>query len=251
MEPTPPLRVAHLSKRYGPLQAVNNVSFQVPPGIAFGLVGPNGSGKTTLIRCCTGILRPEQGDVWIAGHELTGGNLAAKRALAYAPELPETVRSLTPWDHLAFIGRALELDGWQAEAERLLSVFDMEDKRDRVCLALSKGEQQKVMLAMAFLRRPQVLFLDEPLIGLDPRAAMVLKNEIRALLATGRSALISSHVLPLIEELCAIMGIMSRGRLVFVGTPEGLRVTALQAPGTPLEEAFVRVIAPGGGEVRR
>lgn len=243
------LSIEHVSKRFGRLWAVSDVSLQVPPGIAFGLVGPNGSGKTTLMRCCVGILKPEEGAVRIAGHDLTGGDLEAKRLLGYAPELPDPVRSLTPWDHLAFLGQALELPGWEQEATRLLAAFDLHDKKDRLSLSLSKGEQQKVMLCMAFLRRPAVLFLDEPLLGLDPRASLSLKREVRGLLAAGGSAMICSHVLSLIEELCAGMGVMSRGRLVFLGTPEGMRAAARQAPGTPLEEAFVRVTEPGGGIV--
>jgi ABC-2 type transport system ATP-binding protein len=243
------ISIENVSKRFGRVWAVSQVSLQVPPGVAFGLVGPNGSGKTTLIRCCVGILKPEEGAVRISGHDLTAGDLDAKRVLGYAPELPDPVRTLTPWDHLAFLGQALELDGWQAEATRLLTVFDLLDKKDRLCLSLSKGEQQKVMLAMAFLRRPAVLFLDEPLLGLDPRAALALKREVRALLAAGGAAIISSHVLSLIEELCAALGVLSRGRLVFLGTPEGMRAAARQAPDSPLEEAFVRVTEPGGGNV--
>lgn len=243
----PLLSIEGVTKRYGRLVAIDNVSLSVPPGVALGLVGPNGSGKTTLIRCCVGILKPEEGTVRIAGRDLTSGDTEAKRGLAYAPELPDPIPMLTPWDHLAFVANVLEMEGWQGEAERLLAVFDIADKRNRMAMSLSKGEKQKVMLAMAFLRRPSVLFLDEPLIGLDPRAALALKNEVRALLAAGGSAVISSHVLSLIEELCAAMAILARGKLSFVGTPAGLRVAASQAPGTPLEEAFVRVAEPGGG----
>jgi ABC-2 type transport system ATP-binding protein len=241
------LRIDNVTKRYGKLVAVDRVSLAVPPGVALGLVGPNGSGKTTLIRCCVGILKPEEGQVWVDGRDLTSGDVEAKRGLAYAPELPDPMRMLTPWDHLAFVANVLEIDGWEKEAERLLLAFDMGDKRDQLAMSLSKGEMQKVMLAMAFLRKPKVLFLDEPLLGLDPRAAFSLKNEVRGLLASGGSAVIASHVLSLIEELCAAMAILTRGRLGFIGTPEGLRAAALQAPGTPLEEAFVRVTEPGGG----
>ena len=241
------MRVDNVTKRYGKLTAVDRVSLAVPPGAALGLVGPNGSGKTTLIRCCVGILKPEEGHVWIDGREITSGHVEAKRALAYAPELPEPLRMLTPWDHLSFVANILEMDGWEPEAERLLLAFDMADKRDQLSISLSKGEMQKVMLTMAFLRRPKVLFLDEPLLGLDPRAALALKNEVRGLLASGGSAVIASHVLSLIEELCAALAILTRGRLGFIGTPEGLRAAAMQAPGTPLEEAFVRITEPGGG----
>ena len=241
------LRAEGVTKRFGRTLAVDRVSLEVPAGVALGLVGPNGSGKTTLIRCCVGVLRPEGGRVWVCDRELTAGDIEAKRHLAYAPELPDPVRTLTPWDHLAFVAGVLELKGWEKEAERLLWAFDMLDKKDRLAMSLSKGEQQKVMLAQAFLRRPRVLFLDEPLLGLDPRAAFVLKNEVRGVLASGGCAVIASHVLSLIEELCAGLVILSRGRLQFVGTPSGLRTAAAQAPGTPLEEAFVRITEPGGG----
>jgi ABC-2 type transport system ATP-binding protein len=245
----PSLEVNHITKRFGNLVAVNDVSLAVPPGVALGLVGPNGSGKTTLIRCCSGLLLPEEGSVRIMGLDLTAGDPEAKRALAFAPELPDPVRMLTPWDHLAFIGNALQLEGWQEEAKRLLTVFDMLPKRDRLAASLSKGELQKVMLSMAFLRRPRVLLLDEPLIGLDPRAAFALKNEVRALMASGASAIISSHVLSLVEELCPMLAVMSRGRLSFIGSPEGLRVAAAREPGAKLEEAFMAITEPGEGDI--
>lgn len=241
------LRAEGVTKRFGRTLALDHVSLEVPAGVAMGLVGPNGSGKTTLIRCCVGILRPEAGRVWVGGRDLTAGDIEAKRHLGYAPELPDPVRTLSPWDHLSFVASVLKLKDWEREAERLLWVFDMADKRDRLAMSLSKGEQQKVMLAQAFLRHPRVLFLDEPLLGLDPRAALALKNEVRAVLASGGCAVIASHVLSLIEELCAGLVILSRGRLQFLGTPAGLRTAAAQAPGTPLEEAFVRITEPGGG----
>ena len=245
MEPL--LRVERLTKRFGDVVAVNDVSLAIPPGVALGLIGPNGSGKTTLMKCCTGLLRPDEGRVFIVGRDLLSGDIEAKRPLAFAPELPQPVRMLTPWDHLAFIGSALDLPDWQIEAERLLLAFDLLPKRDRLAISMSKGEQQKIMLCMAFLRRPQVLFLDEPLIGLDPRAALNLKREVRALIQRGGCALISSHILPLVEELCAALAVMSRGRLAFFGSPEGLRVAAAKAPGSPLDEAFVMVTEPGEG----
>ena len=249
MAPPPLLVVEGISKRYGRVQAVHRVSFHVPPGVAFGLAGPNGAGKTTLLQCIVGIRPPTEGRVWVAGRELTQDDIAPRRDLAFVPELPETAGSLTPLDHLAFVGRVLSVPGWEAEARRLIVAFGISHKSHNLCRTLSKGEQQKVGLMTALLRRPRVLLIDEPLLGLDPQSVLALKRELASLLAAGGSAVLSSHVLALIEEVCPVMGVLSRGRLVFVGSPEGLRALAGQPPGSSLEEAFVRVVAPGGAEV--
>jgi ABC-type multidrug transport system ATPase subunit len=245
----PPLVVDRVTKRFDAVVAVNDVSLALTPGGSLGLVGPNGSGKTTLIKCCVGIYKPEGGRILLAGHDLTAGDIEGKRYIAYAPELPDVVDGFTPWDHFTFLSRMLEWkDGWQKEADRLLAAFDIADKRDKATGPFSKGEKQKVMLSMAFLRKPAVLFLDEPLIGLDPKAALALKREVRALLAAGSCAVICSHVLSLVEEVCAGLAVMSRGRMVFHGSPEGLRVAAQAQPGSSLEEAFTRITEAGPGK---
>ncbi len=238
-----------MTKQFGKVRAVDDISLAVPPGAALGLVGPNGSGKSTLIKCCVGLIKPDAGQIFVNGHDIADGDIEAKRYLSYAPELPDTAWSFTPWDHLAFIGQMLELNGWETEAERLLKRFDLWVKRNEQAGSFSKGEDQKVMLAMAFLRKPRVLFLDEPLLGLDPRASLAMKEEVRALLATGSSAVICSHVLSLVEELCSGLAVLSRGRLVFIGTSDGLRAAAQNARGTPLEESFVKITEPGAGMV--
>ncbi len=244
-----PLVAERVSKRFGKVLAVNEVSLAVPAGRSLGLVGPNGSGKTTLIKCCVGIFKPEAGRILLAGHDLTAGDFEGKRYIAYAPELPDVVDGFTPWDHFTLLARMLEWPrGWEPEAERLLGIFDMADKRDTPAGGFSKGEKQKVMLSMAFLRKPQILFLDEPLIGLDPRASLALKREIRTLVAAGSCAVICSHVLSLVEEVCDGLAVMSRGRLVFHGSAEGLRVAARSGAGTPLEEAFTKVTEAGHGD---
>jgi ABC-type multidrug transport system ATPase subunit len=239
--------VEGVTKRYGRLLAVDRVTVALPRGRALGLVGPNGSGKTTLIKSCVGILRPDGGHVRIHGFDMGRQGLRAKSLIAYAPEFPDPVPQLTPRDHLAFCGQALGIPDWEANAERLLHLFDMLDKGDRKCSSLSKGERQKTMLALAFLRRPLVLFLDEPLIGLDPRAALALKHEVRALLAAGGSAVISSHVLSLVAELCSEVAVMSQGNLVFHGTTGQLMAAAPEGPGKTLEGAFMWMAAPGDG----
>ncbi|HEX9710139.1 MAG TPA: ABC transporter ATP-binding protein [Candidatus Thermoplasmatota archaeon] len=244
----PPLVVERVTKRFGKVVAVNDVSISLEPGASLGLVGPNGSGKTTLIKCCVGIYKPEAGRILLAGRDLTDGDVEGKRHIAFAPELPDVVDGFTAWDHFTFLARMLEWkNGWRGEAARLLDAFDMADSRDKLAGGFSKGEKQKVMLSMAFLRRPAVLFLDEPLIGLDPKAALALKGEVRSLLAAGGCAVICSHVLSLVEELCGGLAVMSRGRVVVHGSAAGLRVAARSQEGTPLEEAFTKVTEAGHG----
>jgi ABC-2 type transport system ATP-binding protein len=242
------LVVEGLTKRFGKVLAVSDLSFSVPPGAIVGLVGPNGSGKTTLLSCCVGILKPEKGRVLVNGIDMTSGDPEAKRHVAFSPEHPDTVPTMTAWDHLTFVARMLQLQNWEPEGERLLQIFDLAPKRNKLTSGYSKGEHQKLMLAMAILRRPSVLLLDEPLLGLDPRASVALKREVRSLVALGSSAILCSHVLTLVEELCPVLGVMSRGRLTYWGTPEGLRVAASAAPGTPLEDSFVRLTEPGTEE---
>lgn len=242
-----PLIIENLTKRFGKTVAVDKVSFTVAKGEAVGLIGPNASGKTTLISCCVGLLNPDDGRVLISGKAIRGESVEAKKHLAFAPELPNTVGAFTPMDHMAFVAAILSMQHWQPEAERLLKEFDLWEKKDKVTANFSKGERQKVMLSLAMFRKPDVLFLDEPLIGLDPRAALAMKKEVRALLAAGTAALICSHSLPLVEEVCTSLAVLSRGKLAFRGTADGLRAAARDAPGAPLEEAFYKVTQPGAG----
>ncbi|MGH2689797.1 MAG: ATP-binding cassette domain-containing protein, partial [Actinomycetota bacterium] len=153
MAAPPLLAVEGITKRYGNFQAISNVTFAVPPGVAFGLAGPNGAGKTTLLQCTVGIRAPSEGRVWVAGEPLTQDNIAARRNLAFVPELPETAASLTPLDHMAFVARVLELPAWEPQAYRLLNAFGMVHKAEKLCRTLSKGEQQKVGLMTALIRR--------------------------------------------------------------------------------------------------
>jgi ABC-2 type transport system ATP-binding protein len=237
----------NVSKRFGKVQAVDDISLALPPGTGLGLIGPNASGKSTLIKCCVGLLKPEEGRITVCGHAITDGDVEARRNLAYAAELPDTVGAFTAWDHLAFTASMIEIRGWEGDAERLLHAFDLWPKRNKLVAAFSKGERQKVMLATALFRRPRVLFLDEPLIGIDPRAAHALKAEVRALIGAGSSVVICSHTLALVEELCGMLAVLSRGKLVFVGTPDGLRAAAQGSKDASLEAAFVRVTEPGAG----
>ncbi len=229
-------------KRFGKVQAVDDLAMTVPAGEIVGLVGPNGAGKTTAIRCLCGLLRMDAGQVWIQGHDIEGDPIPARQALAYVPEIPHPFPYLTPPEHLRFIARAYSLaDGWEARADAVLRDLDLDEKRDAMPLELSKGQKQKIHLAMVMIREPTALVLDEPLIGLDPKAQHVLKRWIRERAGKGAGGIVSSHSLALIEEVCTRVAIMDRGRVVAVGTFEELRRHAAAERGTSFEDVFLKI----------
>lgn len=235
-----------VTKTFGLVRAVSQVSLRVLPGEIWGLVGPNGSGKTTLLRCLCGLIRMDSGRASLFGHDVVHDHVEAVRSLAFAPELPHPFPNLTPFEHLLFVARAFQVPpGWEPRAEAILRDLDLVEKRDRLCQELSKGQQQKVHLAMAMLRDPKVILLDEPLIGLDPKAAYRLKQWIRERAASGAAVLVSSHTLSFVEEICSRVAVMGNGRFLAVGTIPELRSATRSAVGTPFEQIFLKITEPG------
>jgi ABC-2 type transport system ATP-binding protein len=233
---------AGVSKRFGKTRAVDAVSLSVPRGQVLGLVGPNGAGKTTLLRCICGLLRMDEGQVSLDGHDIQLEAVAARHALAYIPEIPHPFSFLTPEEHLRFIARVYEVaDGWEQRADQLLRDLDLAEKRKEMPMLMSKGQKQKIHLAMAMLRDSAILVLDEPLIGLDPKAQHLLKRWVRGRVSAGAGGIISSHSLALIEELCTRVAIMDHGRILAQGTFEDLRRMADAERGTSFEEVFLRI----------
>src|SRR2546427_3089016 len=189
-----------MRKRFGKVAAVDGISLTVHPREMVGLVGPNGAGKTTALRCLSGLLRMDTGRVRLGGHDIIDDPIPARQSLAFIPEVPQPFPALTPFEHLIFVARAYGLtEGWKSRAEVLLRNLDLDEKRESLAVELSKGQKQKIHLAMAMLRDPGVLVLDEPLIGIDPKGAHVLKAWIRERAEAGAGGIVSSHSLALIE----------------------------------------------------
>lgn len=229
-------------KRFGKLQAVDSVSLDVHGGEILGLAGPNGAGKTTLLRCLCGLLRMDEGQVLLEGHDIVADPIPARQALAFIPEVPYPFPSLTPSEHLTFVARAYALnDGWQSRAERILAELDLDEKLNSLAMELSKGQKQKIHLAMAMIRQPTVIVLDEPLIGIDPKGARTLKEWIRERARAGAGGIVSSHSLSLIEEVCDRVAIMDHARISALGTMEDLRLRVAAERGTSLEDIFLRI----------
>src|SRR5215212_4285812 len=208
-----------LVKRYNGTVAVGGVDLAIPEGEIFGLVGPNGAGKTTMLRMLATLLQPTSGDAHIAGESVRRNPQAVRRVLGYMPDAFGVYDDMKVWEYLDFFGRCYGLG--PAQRKRmigdLLELVDLAHKRDAYVLSLSRGMQQRLCLAHALVHDPQVLLLDEPASGLDPRARVELRELLRELRSLGKTILISSHILPELEELCTAVAIIDRGRVLDSG----------------------------------
>jgi ABC-2 type transport system ATP-binding protein len=241
---TAQLEVVGLGRSYGDFRAVDSLTFSVAAGEVLGLVGPNGAGKTSTLRCLAGILPPTTGSVRIGGHDVQAEPVAAKRALAYLPDEPRLFEHLTVWEHLNFTARLYQVANWEAEGRALLETMELSGKESALPGELSRGMKQKLSIACGFLHAPALVLLDEPLTGLDPLGIRRMKEALRRRAEAGAALVLSSHLLPLVEELCHRVLILARGRQVVCGTVEEIRGQA--GTGGSLEDVFLAVTAPEG-----
>ena len=234
------INVKSLTKIYGELKAVDDLSFQVAPGEIVGLIGPNGAGKTSTLRCIVGIQSPSTGEITIDGHNIARDPVAAKRHLAFIPDEPHLFDYLTVTEHLRLMGRIYKVPDFETRSKTLIEEMELRDKVNVLPSELSRGMKQKVSIACALLHDPQVLLLDEPLTGLDPLGIRQMKSTIVARGGAGAAVLVSSHLLHLVEEICTRVVIVDRGRKVADGTMEEISTRAA-AIGSNLEQIFLKV----------
>ena len=236
----PMLAVQNLSKNYGRHMAIDQLDLVLNRGEVVGLLGPNGAGKSTLIKCIVGLLRPSNGEIRINGH--IRGSRAARQTSAYVPEIPQLYDMLSVWQHLQFIAGAYEVKHWEENAEKLLEMFEIWDKKDEFTKNLSKGMRQKLSLCCGVLSNAQMLFLDEPMVGLDPKAIKTLKDLIHQLKDEGKTLFISTHLLDPIETVCDRVIVLKKGKIIAQGSLEDLR-RQLGEENASLEEVFLEVTA--------
>jgi ABC-type multidrug transport system ATPase subunit len=205
------LEIQELSKSYGRHLAVDKVSFFIPDGKVGILLGPNGAGKSTIIKCIAGLLR-YTGRIGIQG--IGSKRLEAKRMFAYVPEIPSMFEALTVREHIEYVRKAYDSPVTDEQVEEMLKRFDLYDKQDKLGNELSKGMMQKVSICCALAINPKVILLDEPMVGLDPKAIKELKDMVLELRNTGVTVLISTHMLEMVEELWDIMFVMEKSRII-------------------------------------
>ena len=217
------IEVQHLTKQYGPVTAVSDVSFKVEKGEILGFLGPNGAGKTTTMRILTGYMPATEGKALVAGYDVTEQPLEAKRRTGYLPETPPLYPDMTVSDYLTFCARIKGVPKSDRKT-RVISTMErtrIADVANRHCAKLSKGYRQRVGLAQALLHNPDVLILDEPTAGLDPKQIIETRNLIKGL-AGDHTIVLSTHILPEVSQTCSRVVIINRGRVVAVDTPENL-----------------------------
>jgi ABC-2 type transport system ATP-binding protein len=236
------IELTGLTKRYGTFTAVDGIDLLVPKGELFGFLGPNGAGKTTTMRMIAGILRPSAGSIRVAGIDLLVDPTGAKSKLGFIPDRPFIYEKLTGMEFLRFVAGLYGQDGEQIErrGRELLSVFDLEDWRDELVESYSHGMRQKLIISSAFVHRPDVIVVDEPMVGLDPRAAKTLKDLFREYTRRGHTIMMSTHTLEVAETMCDRIGIIQRGVIRACGTMDELRAHA-ERGDEGLEEIFLRL----------
>ena len=239
--PAPAVLVDDLVVRFGELEAVGGVSFAVAPGEVFGLLGPNGAGKTTTIRVLTTLLRPSAGRALVAGYDVRSDALAVRASIGYIPQAISVDGALTAYENLDFYGRVTGVPR-RERRERIAEAIEtmkLEPMLDRLARTLSGGMLRRLEIASALLNRPEVLFLDEPTVGLDPNARTIVWEELKALRKqAGTTILVTTHVMEEAERHCDRLGVIDRGRLVEQGEPAEL----IERHGAEsLEEVFTAV----------
>ena len=230
------IEVTDLRKLYDDYVAVDGVSFSLPAGSVCGLVGANGAGKTTTMRCLAGLIPATQGRMTVAGYPVETDSIELKRRLAYVPDDPPLFDDLSVREHLDFIGRIYGVENHREKSECLLDQFELTPKANAGATTLSRGMRQKLAIACAYLYDPVVLLLDEPMTGLDPPGIRILLDSISKRAAAGTTVVLSSHLLPMIEEVCTDL-IMMRD---YFGTASDLR--GLYPETQSLESAYFAAI---------
>jgi ABC-2 type transport system ATP-binding protein len=241
------IRLEGVTKRYGRFTAVQPLDLHVRRGELFGFLGPNGAGKTTTIRMLVGVLRPSAGRIEIAGRDMLTDPVAAKRHIGYIPDRPSLYEKLTGAEFLRFVSGLWGREGEQAEqrAAELLELFELTSWKDTLVESYSHGMRQRLLISSALVHSPDVIIVDEPMVGLDPKGARLIKELLRTFVQQGGTVFLSTHTLEVAEALCDRIAILHGGRIRALGTMAELRAEA--AAGTAaLEDVFLKLTGSEG-----
>jgi len=241
------IELVHLVKKFGDLVAVNDISLKIGKGEFFAVLGPNAAGKTTTLKILAGLMKPTSGSARVAGLDVLEHPLEARRRMAFVPDFPFLYDKLAAWEVFRFTGQlfGMEEERMQRNGSKLVERFNLEAFANKMIEGLSHGTKQRVAIVSALLHDPEIFVIDEPMVGLDPQHARVVKDILKERSREGMTVLVSTHQLSVAEEMADRIGIIHGGRLVAVGTREELR----RQSGTSgaLEEAFLALTATETG----
>ena len=220
------VEVTNLAKRFNGLMAVNNISFEVKAGELFGFIGPNGAGKTTTIRMLTGVIKPDKGTASIFGYDILKQGLKTRQLMGIVPEMANAYVDLSAWNNLMLIGALYGVSKKQRteRAASLLKKFELYERRNHIVKGFSKGMKQKLLLCMALISEPQILFLDEPTSGLDVESQRLIKDTIREYNADGTTVFLTTHNMEEANQLCDRIAIINHGKIAAIDNPERLKL---------------------------
>ena len=224
------IEVQNLTKRYEDVTAVDHINFEVKKGEIFGFLGPNGAGKTTTIRILTGLLKPDEGKAFVVGYDVAKNPIEAKQCIGVVPEVSNAYIDLTAWENLTLIGKlyGVPAQKLQENATKLLKEFGLYEVKDKLVRGFSKGMKQKLLLCMALVNDPEVLFLDEPTSGLDVESARLLREKITQFNRDGKTVFLSTHNMEEANQLCHRTAIINHGKIAAIDTPENLRAQSME-----------------------
>ena len=239
------IELLHLVKKFGDLVAVNDVTLTIPRGEFFAVLGPNAAGKTTTLKILAGLMKPTSGNARVCGFDVQLQPLEARRRVAYVPDFPFLYEKLTAREFFRFIGQLFRMDDARiaANAQELIGRFHLGEFADLPLESLSHGTRQRVAIVSALLHDPEVFVIDEPMVGLDPQHARIVKDTLKERSLAGMTVLMSTHELSVAEEMADRIGIIHGGKLIAVGTRDELRKQS--GASGPLEDVFLALTADG------
>jgi ABC-2 type transport system ATP-binding protein len=241
------IELQHLRKQFGDLVAVNDLTLTIPRGEFFAMLGPNAAGKTTTLKILAGLMKPTSGTARVGGFDVQRQPLEARRQMAFVPDFPFLYDKLTPWEFFRFTGQLFGMDEgrFQKNGQELSGRFHLENFLDKPIEGLSHGTRQRVAIVSALLHEPEVFVIDEPMIGLDPQHARVVKDLLKERSRAGMTVFVSTHQLSVAEEMADRIGIIHQGRLIALGTRDELRKQSGAAGA--LEDVFLALTSQRNG----
>lgn len=242
------IQAIDLTKKFGNKSAVDHLELDIKQGEFFCFLGPNGAGKTTTIKMLTGLVRPTSGRALLGGHDIQTDPVEAKKLLSFVPDSPYLYDKLTPVEFMAFVGQLYDMDAAtiRAAIPQLIEQFNLQEFHNQMIQGLSHGTRQRIAIAAALLHDPKIFIIDEPMVGLDPRSARMVKDTLKQRARNGCTMFLSTHLLSVAEELADRIGIISHGKLIAVGSLDEIRKKHKR--NGQLEELFLELTAEEAAE---